>query len=62
MPQTPSSVFDGAYAALSKGANSKTSCRSYPTIELFQPLDPMFAIGVDLPCEGISAVELEMRN
>ena len=31
-------------------------------MELFEPLDPMFAIGLDLPCERIPAVELEMRN
>jgi len=30
-------------------------------MELFEPLDPMFAIGLDLPCERIPAVELEMR-
>jgi len=31
-------------------------------MELFEPLDPMFAIGLDLPCERILAVELEMRD
>jgi hypothetical protein len=31
-------------------------------MELFEPLDPMFAIGLDIPCEGIPAVELEMRD
>ena len=31
-------------------------------MELFEPLDPMFAIGLDLPCKRIPAVELEMRD
>ena len=36
-------------------------CRSKRCIlEFSEPLDPMFAIGLDLPCKGILAVELEM--
>ncbi len=31
-------------------------------MEFFDPLDPMFAIGLDLPCKRIPAVELEMRD
>ncbi len=31
-------------------------------MELFEPLDPMFAIGPDLPCKRIPAVELVMRD
>ncbi len=31
-------------------------------MELFEPLDPMFAISLDLPCERILAVELQMRD
>ena len=31
-------------------------------MELFEPLDPMFAIGLDLPCKRIPAVEPEMRD
>ncbi len=31
-------------------------------MKLFEPLDPMFAIGLDLPCKRIPAVELEMRD
>ncbi len=31
-------------------------------MELLEPLDPMFAIGLDLPCKRIPAVELEMRD
>ncbi len=37
------------------------ACRSNRRIlELFEPLDPMFAIGLDFPCKRILAVELEM--
>ena len=31
-------------------------------MEFFDPLDPMFAIGLDLTYERILAVELEMRD
>ena len=31
-------------------------------MELFEPLDPMFAISLDLPCKRIPAVEPEMRD
>ena len=31
-------------------------------MEFFDPLDPMFAIGLDLPCKRIPAVEPEMRD
>ncbi len=31
-------------------------------MKLFQPFDPMFAIGLDLPCKRIFAVEPEMRD
>ena len=31
-------------------------------MELLEPLDPMFAIGLDLPCKRIPAAELEMRD
>ncbi len=31
-------------------------------MELFEPLDPMFAIGLDLPCKRIPAVEIKMRD
>jgi hypothetical protein len=31
-------------------------------MELFEPLYPMFAIGLDLPCNRIPAIELEMRD
>lgn len=41
---------------------SPTSSRGHPSMELFEPLDPMFAIGLDLPCERVPAVELEMRD
>ena len=39
-----------------------TSSRGHPTMELFEPLDPMFAISLDLPCKRIPAVEPEMRD
>ena len=29
-------------------------------MEFFEPLDPMFAIGIDLPCKRVPAVEPEM--
>ncbi len=29
-------------------------------MEFFDPLDPMFTIGLDLPCKWMSAVEPEM--
>ena len=29
---------------------------------LFEPLDPMFAIGLDLSCKRVPAVEPEMRD
>ena len=31
-------------------------------MEFFDPLDPMFAVGLDLPCKRIPAVEPEMRD
>ncbi len=31
-------------------------------MELFEPLDPMFAISLDFPCERIPTVELQMRD
>ena len=31
-------------------------------MELFEPLDPVFAVDLDLPYERILAVELEMRD
>ena len=31
-------------------------------MELFESLNPMFAIGTDLSCKRISAVEPEMRD
>jgi len=31
-------------------------------MEFFETLDPVFAIGCDLPCEKIPTVELEMRD
>ena len=31
-------------------------------MEPLEPLDPMFAIGIDLPCKRIRAVEPEMRD
>ncbi len=31
-------------------------------MELLEPLDSMFAIGLDLPCKRIPAVEPEMRD
>ena len=39
-----------------------TSSQAHTTMELLEPLDPMFAIGLDLPCKRIPAVELEMRD
>ena len=36
--------------------------RRHPPLELFEPLDPMFAISINLPSERISAVELEVRD
>ena len=38
------------------------SSTSGQPIKLFQPFDPMFAIGLDLPCERIPTVEPEMRD
>ena len=31
-------------------------------MELFEPLDSMFAISLDFPCERIPTVELQMRD
>jgi hypothetical protein len=31
-------------------------------MEFFEPLNPMFAIGLDIPCEEILAFELKMRD
>jgi hypothetical protein len=31
-------------------------------MEFFDPLDPMFAVGLDLSCKRIPAVEPEMRD
>ena len=31
-------------------------------MEFFEPLNPMFAIGLNFPCERIPAFELEMRD
>jgi len=39
-----------------------TSSQAHTTMELFEPLNPMFAIGLDLPCKRIPAVELEVRD
>jgi hypothetical protein len=39
-----------------------TSSRSHSTVELFEPLDPMFAIGIDLACKRVPTVEPEMRD
>ena len=33
-----------------------------PPLEHFESLDPMFTIGLDLPCEMIPTVELEKRD
>ena len=41
---------------------TSSSSQACPNFELFESLDPIFAIGLDLPCKRIPALKFETRD